>query len=240
MKNADGIIVNSFKEKMLLMGVENLSETELLSLILKTGDELKDVKTLSEHLIRRYGNLDTIASLSVEQLTDQNKGLTQSKAISLKCALEIGRRSLNAIPKQTVIHSSEDIAKIVSPMLKSKNKEHFMVALLNTKHMLLSLETISIGTLNQSTAHAREIFKTAISKSAYGIILIHNHPSTDTTPSEADYNVTEKLFEAGKIIGIKVLDHIIIGGDDYYSFADEDMMPELNRNLFMLEYDKLA
>lgn len=240
MKNADGIIVNAAKEKMTLMGVESLSDIELLILILKTGDELKDVRTLSEQLIRRYTNLDNISSLSVEKLTRENKGLSQSKAIELKCALELGRRSLCAKAKQSVIHSSSDIAKIVSPLLKNKDKEHFMVAHLNTKSMLLSLETVSVGTLNQSTAHAREIFKSAITNSAYGIILIHNHPSTDTEPSEADLETTQKICAAGRIIGIKVLDHIIIGGDDYFSFADEGIMPDINESLFMLEYDKLA
>lgn len=240
MRNTDGIIVNSVKEKMAHIGAENLSEQELLILILKTGDEIKDVRTLADHLMRRYSSLNTIALTPTEKLVDENKGLTYTKATDLKCALEIGRRSLCTVPKQAIIHSSEDIAKIASPILKNKDKEYFMVALLNTKNMLLSLETISIGTLNQSTVHAREIFKSAITKSAYSIILIHNHPSTDTTPSNADFDTTEKICDAGDIIGIKVMDHIIIGGDDYFSFADEGVLPNLTISPFTFKNNKLA
>ena len=143
MKNADSLILNRIREKALFLGLEKLSEKELLSLVIKTGDELKDVNTLSENLLRRYGSLRDMSSISCEQLSEENRGITPLKAMTLKAAFELGKRSCAPAKTTEPINNSFDIAMIAMPLLMSKDKENFMVAILNTKHRLIGLETRS-------------------------------------------------------------------------------------------------
>ncbi len=241
MKNADNLILSRIREKAVFLGVEKLSEKELLSLLIKSGDDLKDVNTLSENLLRRYGSLKDMANISCEQLYDENRGMTQLKALTLKAAFELGKRCCTPTRTTEPINNSFDIAMIAMPLLMSKDNENFMVAILNTKHKLIGIETVSVGILNSSLVHARELFRLAISKNAYGVILIHNHPSGDPTPSNEDVSLTKNMYEAGRILGIEVLDHVVIGAADYFSFADNGLDPFApQRSLAFVKNNKLA
>ncbi len=241
MGSADTIIVNKIKEKAALLGVENLSDKELVALLIKTGDEIKQVDTLSENLLRRYGSLREISRLAPEEIKNENKGMSLNKAITLKAALEAGKRAQSVRAKGEMVKTSYDIAKVVMPLFFFFLKENFMVAVLNTKNCIIGLETVSVGTLNSSLAHPREVFRIAISKCANAIILVHNHPSGDPLPSNEDKRVTRQMWDAGKILNIGVLDHIIVGGENYFSFADAGIMPdEKKTSASFLKNKKLA
>lgn len=197
-----------------------MADKELLSLIIRSGDEIKDVLTLSEQLLKRYGSLNGILNCPAEQLAEENKGMTPAKAAVLKAALEAGKRATTPRISSVTVRGSADMARLIGPRMRILDREHFAAVLLNTKNKIISIDTISIGTLNSSLVHPREVFKNAIKKNAFGIILIHNHPSCDPAPSESDLKVTEEIVNVGGMLGIRVIDHIIIGGEEYYSFKE--------------------
>lgn len=218
--------ITSLREKLTREGADRLYDEELLSLIIRTGDDVKDVSVLSANLLRRYGSLRRMSELPAEQLIRENKGMSYTKAILLKAAFEIGQRASRPNKSETVIRCPEDLVEFMSPEMISFDREHFCAVLLNTKNHIISVETVSIGTVNASLVHSREVFKQAITKSAYRIILVHNHPSFDPTPSPNDITITKELVRAGKIVGINITDHIIIGGEDYYSFREHGLLRE--------------
>ncbi len=216
--------IEALRNKLEKEGNENLRDEELLSLILRTGDDVKDVFVMSENMLRRYGSLKYMSDISTQRLINENKGISNAKAVLLKAAFELGKRSVRTQVNDVTICCPQDLVEVMINEMSCYDREHFCAVLLNTKSRIISVETVSIGTLNSSLVHAREVFKQAIAKSAYRVILIHNHPSLDSTPSENDISMTKELVLAGRIVGINITDHIIIGGNNYYSFREHGLL----------------
>ena len=203
------------RERLQEVGVESLSDAELLSIILRTGTKAENVIDMSNRLIALYG-IDELFNCTINEL-EKIKGIGKGKAMQLLAISEIGKRIRLKKKKQDKIDSAKDIFNLFEERLRSEKQEHFFTVLLNTKNYIIGIEKISIGILDASIIHPREIFKSAIRNSASRIILVHNHPSGDPEPSEEDLEITNKLIESGELIGIEVLDHIIIGYDKYWS-----------------------
>lgn len=211
------------RERSLEVGMSNLSDQEILAIIIRCGYREHTALDVSVNLLHKYESLRNISTLTVEELC-QVKGIGRDKSIMIKAAFEMGRRSNQACQGKRQILSSKEASVVLENSLRGLNKEHFVILMLNTKNYLLGLETISIGSLNSSIVHPRELFKSAINKSAAAIILAHNHPSGDATPSKEDIEVTNRIRSGGQLLGIEVIDHIIIGDNSYYSFKEEKMI----------------
>jgi len=213
------------REKLLKHGAENLSKSELLAILLRTGAKGKSVMNISRDLIKKFGSLNNIAQKTAAELAKE-RGIGKDKAATLLAAFELARRM--EFEKSSLegksITNPKDVARYFIPKLKSEVKENFLVVCLNTANKIIATVTISIGTLNSSVVHPREVFKVAIDNLAASVILVHNHPSGNLEPSFEDKKITEKLIEAGKIIDIKILDHIIIAGDNFFSFAEKGLI----------------
>ncbi|HAP32709.1 MAG TPA: hypothetical protein DCQ14_06635, partial [Firmicutes bacterium] len=181
---------------------------------------------LAEHILHRAGGLRFLPDYSLEEL-QQLKGMGPAKAVQLKAALELGRRMVVAAkPAGVSFTSPQDVAAFLMEEMRYYQKEYFKAILLNTKNHVIAVEDISVGSLNSSIVHPREIFSPAVKKSAASLILAHNHPSGDPSPSREDMDVTARLVEGGKMLGIKILDHIIIGEGKYCSFKEKGLIGE--------------
>jgi DNA repair protein RadC len=210
------------REKLLLRGAQSLSDAELVAILLRTGKKGKSVLEIARELINSEGNLAMLATKTVDSL-QQVSGIGKDKAATLAAAFELSRRILSQ-PKwlsNKKITSPQDIADIFIPLLRDDNKEKFIVVCLNSANKIIKYETISVGNLNSSIVHPREVFKVAIDNSSASIILIHNHPSGNPEPSNEDIRITKKIVETGKIMEIPVFDHLIIAGETYTSFVDK-------------------
>ena len=213
------------RERLSKLGSEALSSQEILALILGRGIKGESVIVTAQKLLTKFGNLKNLASASIEELT-QIKGIGPAKAAQIKATFELSKRledSASETIKMTV-KSPEDVVKTARNMLKGKKKEHFLAICLDTRNHLIKTSTVSIGSLNCSIVHPREVFKDAISSSAASVIFIHNHPSGDPTPSEDDIKMTKRLIEVGEIIGIEVLDHIIICDSEHLSMKAKNLV----------------
>lgn len=214
------------REKLLTRGVQSLSNAELLAILLRTGTKEDSVMRVAEKLLSEYqtNGLASIANLSPRDFS-KIKGIGMVKAITVIAAMELGKRlATNPTNERYVIRSPRDVADYMMARLRYENKEYFISMLLNTKNQVLASPTISIGSLNASIVHPREIFREAIHYAAASIILIHNHPSGDPNPSKEDLFVTEKLMEAGTLMDIAVLDHVIIGDNKYISLKESGII----------------
>jgi len=212
------------REKLISKGAEALSNVDLLAIILHTGIKHESVVHLAERLLSETDGLVRLSTLSPQELT-KIKGIGLAKAVTIVAVFELSRRmSIVQGEERAVIHSPRDAASLFMPRLRYLRKEHFMVLLLSTKNHVLAYPTISIGSLSASIVHPREVFREAINYSAAGVILIHNHPSGDPTPSREDVFLTNKLVEAGKMLDIAVLDHVIIGDGKYVSFKEKGIL----------------
>ena len=212
------------RERLQKFGVEALSAQEILALLLGRGIAGESVVVTAQRLLSQFGNLRGIANASVEELS-QVKGIGLAKAAQLKAAFELANR-LEAYPesgKKLSVKTPDEVVSLVKGRLKGKKKEHFLVLLLDTSGQLIKFSEISIGSLDTSIVHPREVFKEAISASAASVIFVHNHPSGDPQPSEDDIKLTERLAQAGEIMGIDVLDHIIICDKNYLSLKREGL-----------------
>ena len=212
------------RERFLQEGPQSLSNQELIALLLRTGTKEESVLQLANHLINTFEGLRLLKEASVEELT-HIKGIGEAKAIQLLAAVELGRRihQLNHANRY-VIRSPEDGANYCMEEMRFLTQEHFVCLYLNTKNQVLHKQTVFIGSLNASIVHPREVFKEAFRRSAASIICLHNHPSGDPSPSREDIEVTKRLVECGKIIGIDVLDHLIIGEHKYVSLKEKGYM----------------
>lgn len=212
------------RERLIKLGAEALSAQEVLALILGRGTKGESVMVIAQNLLKEFGNLKGVANASIEELT-KIAGIGQAKATQIKAAFELSKRLETPFDegKKPVIKSPEDVVRLVKGELKDKKKEHFFVILLDTRNQYLGKEKVSIGSLDTSIVHPREVFKPALSVSAASIILAHNHPSGDPQPSEEDIKLTKRLVEAAEIMGIDVLDHIIIGDKDYLSLKAKNL-----------------
>ena len=205
------------RERLLQEGPQFLSDIELLAIMLRTGSADASAMELSTRLLGHFGGLKQLLDVSSEELS-AFKGIGPAKVAQIKAALELGRRvAMASIWDRPSVRSPENAAALVMEEMRHLDREHFWALLLNTKNQVLARETISIGTLNFSAIHPRELFKSAIKRSAAGIILVHNHPSGDPAPSKQDIEATGRLVEAGNIIGINILDHLVIGDNKFAS-----------------------
>ncbi len=199
---------------------EKMSISELLAVVLQADVEGETIKELSV----RYLTAKNLYQASLEELLDVN-GIGTQKALLLKSILELGIRIVSAPRDETpALTSPTDVLRLLSPRMEYLDRENFIAVLLNTKNRVISVETVSIGSLNSSIVHPREIFKNAVRLSAASVILAHNHPSGDPTPSREDLEITKRLAEAGKLIGIEVLDHIVIGVNAFTSFKEQGLI----------------
>lgn len=211
------------RERLIEMGVERLTNEDLLAILIKTGTVNKNVKDLALEIINKYGSFEELKNISIEKLKEI-KGIGEVKAIELVAALEFGKRIFLAKSNHTKkrLVNAKDIWKHTKYLFYDKKQEYFYALYFNNKQELICQKELFIGTLNRSIVHPREIFKQAYLVSASGIICIHNHPSGDTTPSIQDIDFTNKIYEIGKIQGIAILDHIIVSNENYYSFYENN------------------
>jgi len=213
------------RERLLKLGSEALSAQEILALILGRGIKGESVMVTSQKLLSRFGNLKGIANASVEELSEI-KGVGLAKAAQIKAALELSKRleSDAGERQKPMVKSPEDVVNIVKSQLKGKKREHFLVLCLDTRNRLINCKPVSIGSLDTSIVHPREVFKEAVSSSSASVIFVHNHPSGDPEPSKEDVELTKRLVKAGEIIGIDVLDHIIVCDRDYLSLKARNLL----------------
>jgi len=202
-------------------GVSILSDAELLAIVLGRGNTEENAIDLSNRVLGNY-NFHKLADLSLHELEKEFKN--QVKAMKITAMFEIFRRTsrLNKKGFKPKIGNAEDVFNYYVDQLQDKKKEHFYALFLDTKNRIIAEDLVSVGILDASIIHPREVFKSAINASSNSVILVHNHPSGDCTPSKADEEVTELLYNAGDILGINVLDHIIIGKNNYYSFKENE------------------
>lgn len=212
-------------EKALDGGVSSLSNSELLALLINSGTVEKSALDLATEILAvSRGGISELGALSLEDLITI-KGIGNSKAIRVLAAVQLGKRMATAVPERKYcIRSNEDVAKLLMERLRYEKKEHFICILLNSKGEVIETDTVSVGELSATVVHPREVFSGAARKSAASIILAHNHPSGDPSPSRQDIETTRRLVECGRLMGIKVLDHIIIGNGSFVSLRAMDMM----------------
>lgn len=199
------------RERLAAQGADALKDSELIAILLRTG--LKGVSAIqvAEQLLQKFGTLGNLSRAGLPDLR-QIKGVGRDKAIALKSAFTLARRMAAEIRHESpTLDNPETIANLLREDNRAYEVEHFQVVLLNTRRKLISVEKISQGTLDTILVHPREVFKSAIAANASAIVLVHNHPSGDPTPSEADVKVTRDLIRAGQVLKIEVLDHIILG-----------------------------
>ena len=213
------------REKMLAKGPSALSNSELLAILINNGSKQSSALDIAKNILQLgKNNLDQLGKLSLKEL-QKVKGIGSAKAITIAAALEIGRRrETEGIYEKPVVKSSADIARFLRASLKDHTHEVFMVVYLNKSNKVLTHKVISSGGLSGTVADPRIIFKTALEESATGIVLCHNHPSGNLTPSIADENMTRKIKQGAGLLDIKVIDNIIVSNEGYYSFADEGLL----------------
>ncbi|MDO8622913.1 MAG: DNA repair protein RadC [archaeon] len=207
------------RERFLKHGPEALSDAELFAILLRTGSKGENVIDMSNRLIAEYG-LDKLFECSLKEL-QEIKGIGPSKAMQILTIAEIQKRinqSKNPIKK---ISCAGDVFNLMHEKLKDKKEEHFYVLMLNNQNNIIAEHEVSKGILDASIIHPREVFRPAIKNSASKIILVHNHPSGNPEPSSDDLEITEKLIKAGDELGIKVLDHVIIGGEKWWGWKEK-------------------
>lgn len=208
------------RERLIRNGPESLSNAELLGIILRTGSREENVVNLCSRILTKY-SIKQLSLANVSRLM-QVHGVGKAKAAQIAAVFELARRLETFVeePKRKVC-SPKDVYILMYPKMREQKKEKFITLCLDTKNQILKEEVISIGSLNASIVHPREVFKSALMESSASVIMVHNHPSGDPSPSREDIMVTEKMVEGGKLLGIDVLDHIIIGEGRYVSLKDE-------------------
>ena len=213
------------RERLYMYGSENLSNEELISIILKTGSKKMSVKEVSLKLLEIVGDISKLRDVGINTLMKID-GIGKVKAIEIKAALELGRRvySYNNNFSDVIFNSADIIYNYFYDILKDKKQEYFYCIYVDTKGKYIDKKCLFIGTINSSIVHPREIFKEAYLLSANGIICVHNHPSGDSSPSKEDILITRKIKEISIIHGIKLIDHIIIGNGNFFSFFDNNIL----------------
>lgn len=213
------------KEKLLRYGAESLSNPELLAIVLRTGTKGENVLNLSQRIITELNGLNGILNASMKEMT-KIKGVKETKASQILAIAELFRRfnSYKSCNEFKRISSPKDVANMLYGEMGTINQEVLKLIILNTKNEVVKIKDVFKGSLNSSLVHPREIFNEAISSSAASIIICHNHPSGDPTPSSEDIKVTTRINQSGDIIGIKLIDHIIIGRNNYVSLKEKGIL----------------
>jgi DNA repair protein RadC len=211
------------RERLARAGEGALSTTELLAIVLRTGVGGESVLDMARRLLSRYDGLPGLARASFAELRAE-KGLGQAKTAQLKAALELGRRMLLASPEDRfVVRSPADVAQLLMAEMSHLEQEHFRVLYLDTRNRLIGTETVYVGSLNASHIRVGEVFRDAIKRNCAAIIVVHNHPSGDPTPSPEDVEVTRQLVAAGDLLDIEVLDHLVIGQQRFVSLRERGL-----------------
>lgn len=209
------------RERLLSKGPEALSDAHLLAILLRTGRRDSSAVQVAIELLNRLGGLGGLAACGIDELCTI-PGVGPAKAAQLKAALALGKRSMAApLSTGTRVSGSQDLFTHFHPTLRDVKHELFKVVLLDAKNRVIKEVTVSEGSLTLSIVHPREVFALAVRESAAAVIVLHNHPSGDPTPSLEDRQLTDRLVAAGQLLGIRLLDHLIIGDGRYVSFADE-------------------
>ncbi|MHB1456790.1 MAG: RadC family protein [Armatimonadota bacterium] len=212
------------RERLVKYGAEALSNAELLAIILRVGTPEYSAIGLAEYMLGRFNGIRGIASASVEELSEI-KGLGTAKSAQIKAMVELGKRlAATALDSRTAIRNPQDVVDCVMPFLRDEPQENFMAIFLNTKNEILKTRIITTGTLDSSLITPRELFREAMSMNSAAVIVAHNHPSGDPTPSREDIAITKRLCQAGEIVGIEVLDHLIIGDGRSLSLKERGLM----------------
>jgi DNA repair protein RadC len=212
------------RERLIQFGADSLSTAELLAILLRTGTPQYSAVGLGEHLLSAFGSLRGVANASIEEMAAVH-GIGPAKAAQIKAAIEFGRRLVAASPEErTKIRSPRDVYNLLGPSVREEKREHFIAVLLDTKGGVLRTRTISIGDLSSSLVHPREVFLEAVRHSAASLIVAHNHPSGDPSPSPEDAAVTRRLQEAGELLGIELLDHVVLGDNRWVSLKEKGLM----------------
>lgn len=212
------------REAALKYGINAAADTELLQIMLRTGTAKKSLIELAQLLLSEYGNLAFLSTAKIEELT-RFPGIGATKAVELQAAFELGKRALaQSQLRQGVVASSSMIGYHMQRKLQGCRQEKLIAVYLDTKNQIIQEQTIFIGGLNSSIAHPREIYRQAVLLSAARLIIVHNHPSGQTTPSKNDVQFSQRLIECGELMGITCLDHLIIGADGYLSLKEEGLI----------------
>ena len=219
------------RERLVKHGVDCLTDAELLGIILVKGYQGKTSVEVAKDLLSETKSLRKLDSLSYPEMSSV-KGVGLAKFAQIKAALEIGKRLLREtnLPKKK-IHNALDLVNYYEPCMRDLKKEKFKAILLDVKNKIIRDIDISVGSLTESIVHPREVLKEIIKESAASVIFLHNHPSGESNPSKNDLDITDRLVEACKIIGVRVLDHIILGEDNYTSFAQEGLLKKVGADL---------
>jgi DNA repair protein RadC len=214
------------RERLLNQGPDALKTAELLAILLRTGTTDRPVLQLAEFLLVHFGSLEALSRAPIGELM-KIKGVGQAKAIELKAAFALAARLARSEAESRPVSSAQDVARLLGEEMRLLPYESVRVICLNTQHKVLAVEEVTRGTLNESLFHPREAFLPALSRRADAVILVHNHPSGDPKPSLADHQVTKRMKEAGLLLQVELLDHVILGapragdGRNYFSFRDE-------------------
>ncbi len=211
------------RERLVQVGAQAVSTGELLAIILRTGARGESVLRLAERLLVEFGSLPGLSRASVTELTRVH-GIGEAKAVEIKAALEIGRRLVSSAPEERPrVTSPADAANLLKSEMMFLEQEHLRVVLLDTRNRVLRMPTIYVGSLNASVVRIGELFRAAIRENAAALIVAHNHPSGDPSPSPEDIRVTRQIVEAGKLLDIDVLDHIVIGRPSFVSLKERGL-----------------
>jgi DNA repair protein RadC len=218
------------RERLMNQGAHCLKTAELLAILLRTGTKERPVLELADFLLTHFGSLEALSRAPIGELV-RIKGVGPAKAIELKAAFAIAARMNRSEAEACPIESAEDIARLLGDEMRLLDYESVRVVCLNTKHKVLAVEEVTRGTLNESLFHPREAFRPALTRQAHAVILVHNHPSGDPQPSDADLHVTRRMKQAGELLQIALLDHVILGapqkdgtGRNYFSFKDGGLL----------------
>jgi DNA repair protein RadC len=216
------------REKLLARGVSSLNDSELIAILLRTGLRGANAVEVGRQLLEKYKSLTGISRCSVKELREI-PGIGATKALELVAAFGLGQRLARETLSKQKLDSPELVSELVGPEMRRLRIESLRVILLDTRYRLLHIEEVSLGSLNESIAHPREIFRPALTYSAHAVIVVHNHPSGDASPSQTDHSLTRRLAEAAELLQIKLLDHIIIGapsegGPGYFSFKEAGVL----------------
>lgn len=208
------------RERMLYAGAAALSTAELLAIILRVGGRGENAIRMAERLLSQFGGVSGLAQAGFDELCQQ-RGIGEAKAAQIKAALELGKRLVAALPQErTQVRSPADVANLLMLEMGLLQQEHLRAVLLDTKNQILRVATIYEGSLNTAVVRVGEVFRPAIQANCASVIIVHNHPSGDPTPSPEDVRVTELLVEAGKLLDIEVLDHVVIGRNSFVSLKE--------------------